>query len=286
MYYDCDHLITENKVFTIRGNWPDTATMVLAKPVYERKNLYEDFKKIVDRKGLIGENLEWINPVEYKHILCKGIDIEEYCHENSLWSTMVNNFLKLGINANDIGVFGSKKLCLKSCRDVDFVIYGKENFDVIRKHIEWFKRESNLSNQTVRHAIYQAEKHGAFFDDSVNNLLMCLIRKWSTCAINETMTTTIRFVDTFCNSGNILKQYFYGQVCEDEITIRGIVIDEKTSFMPRRFILKTHHGFYEVITPLWIFFQCVRKNDLVEVTGTLVDNKILVRRYSHGIKHL
>ena len=54
--------------------------------------------------------------------------------------------------------------------------------------------------------------------------------------------------------------------------------------MPRRFNLNTNDRVVEVITPLWIFHQCVKENDLVRVTGCMVDGKLIVRGYNHGIK--
>ena len=284
MYRDCDHLVDDLHIYTIRGNWNDDESLLLVKPVYERANTSEFFKKIVDRKGVVGENLAWINPQNYDHISCKGIKAENYSG-NNVWDRMVHALVQIGISEENIGLFGSKRLGFSNCKDEDFIVYGKENTLLLHKRIDEFKRTAGLYNHTVAHAVYQAETHGKFFDKEKNDLLFCLLNKWSTCAFTDKLTSTIRFVDENDMTGELLRHYFYDLNLEDECTLQGFVTEaEGTSFMPRRFNLNTNDGGVEVITPLWIFHQCVKENDLVRVTGCMVDGKLIVRGYNHGIK--
>lgn len=286
MFRDCDHLRDENHIYTVRGNWSKDHTLILVKPVYERENSSEDFKKIVDRKGNGGENLKWINPHDYEHISCKGIDAGRYTNDE-VWDRMVQTFIALGIKEEDIGLFGSKRLGFKNCKDEDFIIYGKENMKLLHDNIDRFKKMAKMYNHTLTHATYQAKTHGKYFDPEKNNLLLCLLRKWSTCAFTDELTSTIRFVDESEETGLILKKYFYNRDLSDAVTVKGVVSNaDGTSFMPRRFNLNTDSGVIEVITPLWIFHQCVEENDLVEVTGCMVDGKLIVRGYNHGIKFI
>ncbi len=286
MFRDCDHLVDDLHVYTIRGNWPDTEKCILVKPVYERNSTEEPFCKIVDRRGGLGENLAWINPQNFSHVSCKGIDIDNYSG-NAVWDRMVNSLIKIGIKEGNIGLFGSKRLGFTNCKDEDFIVYGKENMVLLHDRIDEFKRLAGLYNHTIAHANYQAETHGKFFDKEKNDLLLCLLNKWSTCAFTDTLTSTIRFVDDTDMTGETLKRYFFDTDLSDECTVQGFVSEsEQTSFMPRRFNLNTKDSVVEVITPLWIFHQCVKENDLVRVTGCMMDGKLLVRGYNHGIKFI
>ena len=170
MYRDCDHLVDDLHVYTIRGNWNDEETLLFVKPVYERKDISESFKKIVDRKGVSGENLVWINPKKYKHISCKGIKAGNYIG-NNVWDRMVNALVQIGISENNIGLFGSKRLGFPNCKDEDFIVYGRENMVLLHSRIDEFKRLAGLYNHTVAHAVYQAETHGEFFDkENISNV--------------------------------------------------------------------------------------------------------------------
>ena len=284
MYYDCDHLKAADKIYTIRGNWSENESTVLVKPVYELNNETNTYIKIVDRKGDFGETLVWLNPQKYEHIRCRGINPADY-QGNDIWSRIIHEIIRLGISPRDIGLFGSKRLGFPNYRDEDFVVYGEKNMRFLHDNISVFKESVGLYNQTYMHAKHQADVHGRYYDRHVNSLIMCLIRKWSTCAFSPEHATTIRFVPETVTTGNILKKYFL-KLPKDEIhTIRGVVIDDEgTSFMPRVFKMRTNDRILTVITPLWIFHQCVRKNDLVEITGVVSGDKLLVWRYNHGIK--
>lgn len=286
MYRDCDHLLSDKNIYTIRGNWDDSAEVVLAKLVYEMSPNGKDFCKVVDRCDSSGEILLLLNPQNFRHLSCKGIKLSDF-QSNSVWDRIARELAGLGIDENNIGIFGSKRLNLKAPKDVDFIIYGFENMLRVKENIDIFKRRAGLYNHTFAHAKYQAETHGQFLSKERNNLLMCLIRKWSSCSVDENLTVTLRFVDDLHTNGDELKNFFLCRDGKEMVTFRGAVSGaDNTSFMPRRFFLTDASTTIEVISPLWIFHQCVRDNDFVEVTGTPIGNKIWVWRGEHGIKHL
>jgi predicted nucleotidyltransferase len=283
MYIDCDHLIDDHYIYTIRGNWKSNSKEIFVKPVYHRSIIGERYNKIVDQKGSIGENMIWINPYHMTHVPCKGIRATDYLGQD-IWSKMVREFISIGISETDIGVFGSKRLGFKQCKDVDFIIYGTNNMLRLKKMIATFKKNLNLYNHTIKHAVYQAEVHGKHFDRKINDLLFCLLNKWSTCAFTESLTTTIRFVDTQSKSGQMLRSLLRDSKNMSSFSFKGVVSNsEGTSFMPRTFTVSNGNKSYNVFSPLWIFHQCVKNNDLVKVTGWVNDNTIILRRYDHGI---
>lgn len=284
MYRDCDHLLSEKNIYTIRGNWADSSEAVLVKPVYEKSA--EDFCKIVDRRDSHGEILCLLNPKNFRHISCKGISISDF-QSDSIWDRIARELVGIGIDEKNIGVFGSRRLNFKSAKDVDFVIYGFENMLRVKKNIAQLKNRVGLYNHTFAHAQYQAAAHGNFLSKERNNLLMCLIRKWSSCSVNENLTATLRFVDDSQMTGEELKNFFLNREGRETVTFRGSVSGaDNTSFMPRRFFLTSSATTREIVSPLWIFHQCVRDNDFVEVTGALIDDKIWVWEGAHGIRHL
>jgi len=284
MYLDCDHCIDENYVYTIRGNWEPDSDQVFAKPVYHRKSPNEAYAKIVDKKGAIGENMVWINPQHMKHVKCRGICMRDFS-DGDLWQRMAQEFVDMGIPQRDIGVFGSWRLGFAVCKDVDFIIYGNANRALLQESIEGYKKKLGLYNHTLNHASYQARVHGEHFDDNCNDLLMCLLNKWSTCAFTSKLTTTIRFVDPEAKSGALLRELLTGEPDEDAFTFTGVVSDaDGASYMPRSFTVANESVSYQVVTPLWIFHQCVANNDLVTVKGWRIGRRLVVRRYDHGIK--
>ena len=286
MFRDCDHLLDEHYIYTIRGNWPDDCDLLLAKPVYNRTSTESAYVKIVDQKGSNGENLVWLDPTGLEHLSSKGIaDIMP--SPDSLWFRMALELQMAGIPTDMIGIFGSHRLRLPRCRDVDFIIYGRDNMYKLKAGMDRFKRNLGLANHTVKHASYQVETHGRFYAGENNDLLLCLLNKWSTCAFTHESTSTIRFVDESDQSGKLLKDSLYQTDLSQTIVLEGIVSGaENTSFIPRRFELNDGRTTFQIISPLWIFHQCVKDNDLVRVTGALLNNHVILRNYDHGIKFI
>lgn len=286
MYRDCDNLLNSQNIYTIRGNWSDSAELVLAKVVYEKNANMKRFCKVVDKHDANGEILLLLNPKDFRYISCKGIRLAAF-QSDCIWERIARELVSLGIDEANIGIFGSERLGFKAPKDVDFVIYGYENMVRVKDNIDLFKKRIGLYNHTFHHAQYQANTHGSFLSEERNNLLMCLIRKWSSCSLSENLTMTLRFVDDSRIDEDELKYFFMHRGNHETTTFRGVVSGEDgTSFMPRRFFLTRYSTTVEIVSPLWIFHQCVRDNDFVEVTGELINSKIWVWRAEHGIKHL
>jgi len=282
MYYDNDYLIDDCFIYGIKGNWSRNYSRILVKPVYE-KDISGNWTKIVDKKGKDGENLIFITPQELRHVSSQGVDVN-LLEEDTIWYRFYEAFLDIGLSKEDIGLFGSHRLQLKTPKDADFIVYGIENAKKLFECMDFFKRKTNSYSITFQHVSYQAETHGKFYSKEVNSLPLCLMNKWSSCMIEHGICSTIRFTDKTFNDGNLINHMF--EINEPLGRIEGIVFDSiYTSLFPRRFKIKTSENkIYEVISPLWIFHQCVRDNQKVIITGIISQNTIIARNYNHGIK--
>lgn len=282
MYYDNDYLMSDNFIYGVKGNWSSDCPQILVKPVYE-KNGTGNWTKIVDKKGQYGEYLIFVTPQELQHISSQGIDAS-LLERNTIWYRFYETLLEIGLSKEDIGLFGSRRLHFQNPKDADFVVYGIENAKKLFEHINFFKYKTNSYNITFQHVSYQAETHGKPYVKDVNSLELCLMNKWSSCMIGEGICSTIRFVDKSSNDGDLIRHVF--EVNEPVASVEGIVFDAiYASFFPRRFKIKTSENkIYEVISPLWIFHQCVKDNQKVRITGIIDKETIIVRNYNHGIK--
>jgi hypothetical protein len=274
--------MNDDFIYGVKGNWPRDCQQILVKPVYEKAGP-ENWTKIVDKKGQHGECLIFISPQKLRLVSSRGID-SILLEKNTIWYRFYETFLEIGLSKEDIGLFGSRRIQFKNTKDADFIVYGIENAKKTFEHVNLFKRKTNSYNITFQHASYQAETHGKLYEREVNSLELCLMNKWSSCMIGEGICSTIRFVDKISNDKNFIKHIF--EVNEPLDSIEGVVFDAiYASFFPRRFMIKTtENKVYEVISPLWIFHQCVRDNQKVIITGIISKNTIIVRDYNHGIK--
>ncbi len=285
MYLDNDYVIQGTRVFGVKGNWPEDARTILVKPVYET-DANGQRTKIVDRPGEYGERFCWLDPSGLVHIRSQGLD-DDLLSADSVWGAMSRAFLSVGIDRTEIGYFGSHRLGYENAKDVDFVLYGKTAHDTLFRRMNEFKWETGTYNLTEEHAVYQAETHGSRYTRASASLVRCLLNKWSSCMIRKGLCSTVRFVDPDAPSGPLLQRVFEASR-EDTVTVRGIVSDASgTSRFPRTFTLHVGHGdSYQVIVPLWIYHQCVRDGDLVEVLGMRSENTLIVRDYDHGLRYI
>jgi len=286
MYKDNDHLMDDLNIYTVKGNWNEKTDQLLAKPIYRRKSKSDHYRKIVDLRGPKGENFVKLIPSSMYHVDA-WCGLNGILKEKSVWGRMARGLIEIGIKSESIGIFGSRRLGLPSCKDVDFVLYGRESFQILKDRIDDFKSTAGLYNQTTTHARYQSEAHGSNYDPEVNSLERCLLNKWSTCAVEEDLTSTIRFVDPLQDTSGLLKLIWNLKPAPRRTIVGSVSEADGASFIPRTFKLMDYSGNqFQVVSHLWIFHQCVRENDLVAVTGIVDGNRVFVRDYDHGIKHL
>lgn len=270
-------------IYGVKGNWSSTSDSILVKPVY-KKDSNEQWKKIVDIRGQLGENFSWVNPREFIYISSQGIS-DDLLNQSSVWGKMARAFLQIGIDRENIGYFGSYRLGFENVKDIDFILYGVSTHFIMKNNITTFKDITKMYNITQEHVLYQATTHGKFYSLPREQLMKSLTNKWSSCMMKQGVCSTIRFVDPIDETGPLLRSVF--AIRKEKDNIQGIVRNAwQSSFFPRRFVLETLEKSYDVIIPLWLYHQCVKDGDFINITGIIQDNQIIVRDYIHGIEFI
>lgn len=205
--------------------------------------------------------------------------------KGSVWRKIVITFNEVaGVPLDDIGIFGSYLVGLAK-KDIDFLIYGLDNFRKLRDG--GFKKiQQNLGFGPIseEHIRWHTAKYGQYLEPGLTNFSETLKRKWPTLQIGPGLLSTVRFV------------YKEDEVPSDplssppagKIRIRGKVQEtEKVHFMPRVFdVLSSGGRMFRIVTYFWAFYCAVKEGDEVEITGTIHEDGCLISvdDYSSGIK--
>lgn len=211
-------------------------------------------------------------------------------HKKTLWTELVFSFRDLaGIPLEDIGIFGSHLVGLSHNRsdnlqkDIDFAIYGLENFYRLKSSIEKIRNKFGFSKISPSHIKWHTKKYGQSLSKEATNFPKTLKRKWSSLQIAEELLTTVRFVykkDEIPPNPIISPEL-------KEIEVEGIVTDpDGTNFMPRVFKIKSNEKTFTIVSYYWAFQSPVKIDDGVRITGMLHQDEKVISLDSphHGIK--
>jgi len=313
-FTDLDYFLSKDKIVYLVKGYYHPPGGVFAYPVFwpdkngdRRHTQWGRYKKDVSD---FGKKIFEIHP-EYQHDfvprntpLVLEKDILEIFHprdkikqfkqewQGSVWYDIFNYLTeKLGIAEADMGIFGSYLVGLnrdgkgKHVKDVDFIVYGLENFHKVKNSIEDLLDYFGFSHISKEHIRYHQEKFGKLFDPAVNSFDKTLANKWSAIQIKPGILNTLRFV---YKEDEIPPNPISSPV-EVLIQIEGIVEEDVgANFMPRIFSVEIKNSVYAVITYFWAFQSCVKQGDKVLITGNLHQDgrTISVDSHSHGIKIL
>lgn len=211
---------------------------------------------------------------------------------DSIWHKIALAFREEGIPLNDIGIFGSYLVGLAEkeggglIKDVDFLIYGLDNFRKLRNGgFRRIQEKLGFGPISQDHIAWHAKKYGQYFEPGLTNFQETLKRKWPALQIAPGILTTVRFI------------YKKREIPPNPITspplkkviIRGKVVkDEGAHFMPRVFEISSSGQIFRIVTYFWAFYCAVKEGDEIEITGTIhQDNKtISIDDRASGIKIL
>ncbi|MBI2042032.1 MAG: hypothetical protein HYT20_03375 [Candidatus Nealsonbacteria bacterium] len=172
-------------------------------------------------------------------------------------------------------------------KDVDFLVYGLDNFRKFKNGgLQKIREKLNLGSISREHIEWHAKKYGKYFQPGLTNFSETLKRKWPALQIGPGILSTIRFV---YNENEVPPDPVISPFMA-KVSIRGRVAEaERVSFMPRIFeISSTGNRTFKVVTYFWAFYCAVKEGDEVEVTGNLHQdgNLITLDNYYSGIKIL
>jgi hypothetical protein len=281
VFLDNDYLVTANSVWGVKGNWSAVVPVLFAKPVYRLIGGVPT--KVVDEPGRCGEQFVELSPAGLRHVQSRGLP-DKVIAEDSSWGRMARGLLALGIPREAIGMFGSRRLGLSRFKDTDFVVYGRDYHDLLFRSMPLFHESAGTTPISWDHVRSQVIRHGALYDSRVNSLEICLHGKWSSCMVAPGICSTIRFVDPTDDAALLFESLTLQGPVE---CVSGVVQDaSRSSFMPRVFTLEAGGTCFCVVTPAWIFHQCVSDGQTIAVTGIRSGRFLFVRDYCHGIRHL
>lgn len=207
-----------------------------------------------------------------------------------IWRQIFDSIREAGVLEEDIGIFGSYLVGLSGnpkgglCKDIDFLVYGKENCYKLKRSIGQIVQRIGCAGISENHVNYESKKLGGLFDPAKNSFLRTLSNKWSSIQVGEGVLSTIRFV---AKPGEEVLNLIANNPISYETTIRGIVVDDfGSSFVPRIFQIFDGSRYYKILSYFWVYHQAVKNGDLVEITGNKHERNgiISIDRYRQGIK--
>lgn len=224
----------------------------------------KNYIKQTDEKGIIEV------PKKYKKIF-KPYEfyIKNKQNLEGIWKEYVTLLNEIGIEDKDIGIFGSYLVGFDITKDVDFVIYGKNNLYKYYDNIDLIKERLQVTSISKEHILYQYNKHKNKFNYKCD-LLEIISRNWSGIELSNGVLSTPRFIDR--NNVSIPKKRGIDKV------INVKVIEGLCSVMsPRVAILEYKNEIYKMYSSLWKFQSFAHKNDIIEIYANIdLENKLII----------
>ena len=201
-------------------------------------------------------------------------------HRNEIpliWKKYVKALENVGIN--DIGIFGSFLIGFDPIKDIDFVIYGLDNYKKYYDNIEYIKNYIGATSITPSHINMQYNKHKNNYSDKCD-LKKIISRNWSGVELDNGVLSTPRFV---------IDGYISPTKKGIEATHKVEIIDSTLSdFVPRRAKALLNGIEFEIISPIWKFQSFARNKDKMEIYGNYdYDNHVIILdERSHYIQYI
>lgn len=196
-----------------------------------------------------------------------------------IWKRFIEGLHIIGINDSNIGIFGSTLCGFPIIKDVDFIIYGKENLEKYYENQLFIKAYMNADYISQEHVEYQYHKYRHLYSPQMD-LKQILSNNWSGIQLSNGVLSTPRFI--------IDENFDIPKISSHNETIVGTVYNSLTSACtPRIFSLATEKGNYTVITPLWMLQSCVRDNDKIKLFGEIDHSEkiILIITKEHYLQY-
>lgn len=215
-------------------------------------------------------------PTSYKNVYHpKDCFMQKKDQLPDIWKKFVEAMHIVGIANEDLGIFGSTLCGFPILKDVDFIIYGKENLEKYYKNQLFIKAYMDADYISKEHVEYQYKKYKSLYSPKMD-LKRILSNNWSGIQLNNGVLSTPRFITTEFN--NI--PYVSG--CDE--FIEGTVFNSLTaSCTPRYFSLSVNQDSYTVITPFWMLQSCVKDGDRIKIFGKVNHKEkiIMLLEYKH-----
>ena len=194
-----------------------------------------------------------------------------------IWKKYVEALENVGID--DIGIFGSFLIGFDPIKDIDFVIYGLDNYKKYYDNILYIRNYIGATSITPSHINKQYNKHKNNYSDKCD-LKKIISRNWSGVELENGVLSTPRFViDGYISP---IKKGI------DATHIVEIIDGTLSDFVPRRAKALLNGIEFEIISPIWKFQSFARDKDKMEIYGNYDFNNhvIILDERSHYIKYI
>lgn len=199
-------------------------------------------------------------------------------HLPGIWMKLIEAVHMIGIEDKDLGIFGSTICGFPIKKDVDFIIYGKENLKKYYENQMFVKAYMDADYISVEHTEYQYSKYKELYSPKMD-LKKILSNNWSGIQLKNGILSTPRFIsEKYMDIPKIDG--------ENEIMYGTVMNSLNSSCTPRYFNLSIDSNDYTVITPFWMLQSCVRDGDHIEIYGNTdhVKKIILMIDKTHYMK--
>lgn len=197
-----------------------------------------------------------------------------------VWRAYVDVLNEIGIEDKDIGIFGSYLVGFDITKDVDFVIYGKENLYKYYENVDYIKQRLNVTSITTFHAEYQYNKHKDRFPSECD-LREIVKRNWSGIELPNGVLSTPRFID-------VDHQEIPKKEGVDKKVVVEVLEGLESAMLPRVAKVLLNGEEYKIFSDIWKFQSFAHEKDVLEIYGNVNEEKkiILLDDTKYSIKYI
>ena len=185
-----------------------------------------------------------------------------------IWKEYVSALNEIGINDNNIGIFGSYLIGFDIIKDIDFVIYGIDNLKKYYQYNNYIKNKLNANYISNDHISEQYNKHKNRFPKECD-LKEIISRNWSGIMLENNVLSTPRFID----NNNYITPIKKG--IDTKIQVK-VIEGLKSSLLPRIAKVVYNNNEYIIISSIWKYQSFAHKDDELLIYANVDHNNKLI----------
>lgn len=284
--FDLDHVATsDGRIYRVVGNL-DSRTHFLGYNVYSqsedgdrlyrgdryRKNYIEDDRlpsDVLDTYELVA-----VNEVTERHEPVKSARSNSATFKATIWFDLYEELVRI-FGDDSVGIFGSSMFGLHLTpeghvrKDVDFVIQGMSNVEVLRQALPGIRARLGFTTVTTERQLRQHARYQRVFRNENNSIQSIIARRWTGLQLSEHVVTTIRLRDPSFR----IPVTMVSRLADDsnDVVVSGCVADaDGSNLFPRKFRVLVRNEHIDVYVFWWKFSTPVRDGDAVTLCGSLI----------------
>ena len=285
---DCDYIIDKQDRFWIVHGFDSIKSLIYANLVFIPCKSGDRYNKIINKnykKVVVNhQNISILKINSVKSVFRPDKFFKEnYSILPLIWKKIPRALIKLGIPKNKIGIFGSYLIGFDIVKDVDFLVYGFDNYLKVRRNINRIRAFVNAKPISKKHITDQNNKYNHFMSNKTS-FKKVLANNWAGLQMSEGVLSTIRFV------------YNLNKLPKDNTLKRGklktfegqVIKDFRTNFMPRIGFIKCDDKIIRVLSYFWMLNSFLKIGDKIKIRGdyNLKNRTLYLKNKKHWIKIL